>query len=386
MRSIALGVCIALLGSAASAATPRPAPCDRLSTFQDPGRHGPPVAADFRVEGALDGALDPATAARLRAVFDRGLAASPGVSSITVAVAIPGRGVWTARQRAPDDPPDALHWWASAGKMLTAATILQLADEGKLALTDPVSRWVAGVPNGDLITVEHLLDHTSGLYSANEDPEVHRLARRLSFEDRLAVIVRHGPLFCPGAHWRYSNTGYDLLGRIIERVDGRPYAQAVTARIIAPLGLTHARILTPDDAAPDLAPITPPGLDRRFDPTEAGPAGALAASAPDTIRILQALLGSQLLKPETTARLLAEPFPMFDPGTFYGLGMMLYDIPDAPRNLYWIGHGGGAPGVGAQVAWSPHDGAFVAVAITGEGSPQAFANALLKALSPPGAA
>jgi D-alanyl-D-alanine carboxypeptidase len=380
MKPVELGLCFALLAGAAAAG---PAPCDRTKAFQDPGRHIPAAAADFQVGGALDGALDPETAARLRAVFDRGLAASPGVSSITVAVGVPGRGVWTAQQRAPDDPPAALHWWASAGKMLTAATVLQLADEGKLALTDPVSRWVDGVPNGHIITVEQLLNHTSGLYSANEDPEVHGLARRLSFEDRLAVIVRHGPLFCPGAHWRYSNTGYDLLGRIIERVDGRPYAQAVTARILTPLGLTRARILTPDDTARDLAPITAPGTDRRFDPTEAGPAGALAASAPDTIRILQGLLGSKLLKPETTARLLAEPYPMFDPGTFYGLGLMLYDIPDKPRNLYWIGHGGGAPGVGAQVSWSPHDGAFVAVALTGEGSPQAFANALLRALAPP---
>lgn len=383
MKAAGLILWAALAAARADAADYKPVRCGHAAPYVGGGVHAPATAQDFRSQGALDGVFDPQTSARLQAVFDRGLAASPGVKAITVTVAAPGRGVWTAQRAAPGDPPAALYWWASAGKMFTAATILQLADEGKLSLADPASKWIADVPNGDAVTVEHLLNHTSGLFSANEDLVVRREDRPLSFEDRVKVAARHGAMFCPGERWRYSNTGYDLLGRIIEKVDGRPYAEAVTARIVRPLGLKSTRILVQGGVFADVAVISPPGAARPFDPTQPGPAGAVVASSPDMVAFLQALLDGRILKPESTASLLRTPYPMFDPGTFYGLGLMLYDIPAQPSHLYWIGHSGGAPGVAAQVAWSPRDKAFVAVALTGEGSPAAFANALLKALPAP---
>jgi len=383
MKAAGLILWATLTAASAGAADYEPVRCGHVAPYAGVGVHASATAEDFQSRGSLDGVLNPQTVARLQAAFDRGLAASPGVKAITVAVAVPGGGVWTVQRPAANDPPAPLYWWASAGKMFTAATILQLADEGKFSLSDPVSKWIGGVPNGEVVTVEHLLNHTSGLFSANEDLVVRREDRPLSFEDRLKVAARHGAMFCPGERWRYSNTGYDLLGRIIEKVDGRPYAEAVTARIVTPLGLKSTRILTQGGPAADLAAILPPGATKPFDPTQPGPAGAVVASSPDMIAFLQALLGARVLKPETTASLLRTPYPMFDPGTFYGLGLMLYDIPARPSNLYWIGHSGGAPGVAAQVAWSPRDKAFVAVALTGEGAPAAFANALIKAVAAP---
>lgn len=383
MRGVGLILWAMLVAGSACAADYRPVLCDHGRPYAGLAVHASASHDDFRSQGVLGGALDLPTVARLQAAFDRGLAASPRMRAITVSVAIPGRGLWTTQRQVPGDPPAPLYWWASAGKMFTAATVLQLADEGKLSLSDPVSKWVVGVPNGDVITVENLLNHTSGLFSANEDVVVRREDRPLSFDDRLKVAARHGAMFCPGELWRYSNTGYDLLGRIIEKVDGRPYAEAVTARIVRPLGLKQTRILVQGGAHADVPVILPPGDAKPFDPTQPGPAGAVVASAPDMIRFLQALLDAEILKPETTAGLLRTPYPMFDPGTFYGRGLMLYDIAAQPSNLYWIGHSGGAPGVAAQVAWSPRDKAFVAVALTGEGAPAAFANALLRALASP---
>ncbi len=383
MKATGLILWAVMAAASANAADYKPVRCDQAAAYVGGGIHAPAKVEDFRSQGDLGGVFDAQTSARLQAGFDRGLAASPGVKAITVTVAAPGRGVWTAQRAAPGDPPAALYWWASAGKMFTAATILQLADEGKLSLSDPVSKWIAGVPNGGVVTVAQLLNHTSGLFSANEDLVVQREDRPLSFEDRLKVAARHGAMFCPGERWRYSNTGYDLLGRIIEKADGRPYAEAVTARIVKPLGLRSTRILVQGGTFADVAAIVPPGAAKPFDPTQPGPAGGVVASSPDMIAFLQALLGARILKPETTASLLRTPYPMFDPGTFYGLGLMLYDIPGQPSNLYWVGHSGGAPGVAAQVAWSPRDKAFVAVALTGEGAPAAFANALLKALPAP---
>lgn len=116
-------------------------------------------------------------------------------------------------------------------------------------------RLADAVPNGDAVTVEQLLAHTSGLFSANEDQQVHDARRYHTPAENLAVARRHGALLCPGARWRYSNTGYDLLGEIIARVDGRPFPAAIAARIIAPLGLTRLRVLTPGETARDIVDV-----------------------------------------------------------------------------------------------------------------------------------
>ncbi|CAN7156244.1 serine hydrolase [Phenylobacterium sp. LjRoot225] len=333
--------------------------------------------------GSLSGALAPETAARLQAALARGLAASPGVRSIAVAVAAPGQGRWSGGRSAPDDPPDALPYWASAGKMFTAVVVLQLAEEGKLSLGDPVSRWIPGVPNGDVVTIEHLLAHTSGLFSVNEDLQVRRRGGPLTLEETVRVAAKHGAMSCPGERWRYSNTGYMLLGDVIARVDGRSYADAVRARIVAPLGLRRTRVLAPGES---VAGVVPPRSGKLSEPSqdlaEPGPAGPIAASPDDMVAFLQALLGGGLLR-RPGADLMAQLYPMFDAGTFYGQGLMVYDAPDQDGRLFWIGHSGGAPGVNAIVVWSPRDQAFAAVSLSGEGASAAFANALLKALAVP---
>jgi D-alanyl-D-alanine carboxypeptidase len=103
------------------------------------------------------------------------------------------------------------------------------------------------------------------------------------------------------------------------------------------------------------------------------------------ITFLDALLAGRLL-PQPIPRMGAQLYPMFDPGAFYGLGLMVYDVTEPDGRLFWVGHSGGAPGVSAIVVWSPRQAAFAAVALSGEGSAAAFANALLKALDPPPAA
>jgi D-alanyl-D-alanine carboxypeptidase len=362
--------------------------------------HGQPLRAAPAlpdVRGAIDGTFDPAIAERLQQAAAKGQEAS-GAASMTVAVAVPGSGLWTSEtsetaargeraqrgQRGGQDtaaPP--LHYWASAGKTLVAVVVLQLVEEGKLALGDPVSRWIKNVPNGDAITIEQLLAHTSGLFSANEDKRVHEDHRYFTPGENLAVARKHGPLFCPGENWRYSNTGYDLLGMIVERVDGRPFQAAIAARIIAPLGLTRMRVLTPRDAPPDVAPLTST-MERPINPAWPGAAGSIVASADDMIRFWHALLGSRLLKAETVRRMFDRLYPMFTPVEFYGLGVMVYDLPETDGSkTMWLGHSGGTPGAGALVAYSPADRAFVAVALTGDGSAPAVANLLLRALRVP---
>jgi D-alanyl-D-alanine carboxypeptidase len=167
---------------------------------------------------------------------------------------------------------------------------------------------------------------------------------------------------------------------IIERVDGRPYPAAIHARIIAPLGLKRLRVLRPGDASSDVAQLIstkePP-----IDPSWPGAAGPIAGSADDMLRVWHALLTHRLLKADSVRNMFARLYPMFTPVEFYGLGVMCYDVPEADGSkTTWIGHGGGTPGANANAADSPADRAFVAVALTGDGSAPATANLLLRAL------
>jgi D-alanyl-D-alanine carboxypeptidase len=263
--------------------------------------------------------------------------------------------------------------------MLTAVAVLRLAEDKRLSLSEPIERYVDGVPNGDAITLEHLLAHTSGLFSANEDRQVRESGTVLTLAQELAILRRHGAMFCPGERWRYSNSGYALLGAVVEKVTGRPFNEAATALVLAPMRAGSLRVLAPGEAAEDVARLAP--ADPKavvVQPGRTGAAAPLAGLAADMNRLLQATLGPGLLSNEMRQRRLAKLYPMFDAGSFYGLGLMVYR--PTGSSIEWVGHGGGSPGANAISVWSPADQAFISVALTGDGSAAATANLLLKAL------
>ena len=136
---------------------------------------------------------------------------------------------------------------ASNTKTMTSAVVLQLAQEGKLALSDPVSKYVSGVPDGDNITVEELLKMRTGLYnytnsqqmatSLDNDP-----TREWKPQELLDIAFAQPANFAPDAEFEYSNTNYALLGMIIEKVDGKPLATAFQDRLFGPLGMTNTEL------------------------------------------------------------------------------------------------------------------------------------------------
>ena len=135
---------------------------------------------------------------------------------------------------------------ASNTKTMTAAVILQLAQEGKLSLSDPVSKYVPGVPNGDNITIAQLLEMRSGLYNYTNAPELSASIDRNPTKvwtpaELLAIAFAHPPNFPPGTKYEYCNTNYALLGLIIEKVDGRTLATAMQKRLFEPLGMQPHR-------------------------------------------------------------------------------------------------------------------------------------------------
>ncbi len=130
----------------------------------------------------------------------------------------------------------------SVTKQFTSAVILKLQEEKKLSVSDKLSKYFPGYPKGDSITIEHLLTHTSGIYNYTNDAnfmsnEVTKSASR----EKIMALFKDKPLdFSPGTNWNYSNSGYSLLGYIIEAVTKKPYYQAVRKYIFTPLHMTHS--------------------------------------------------------------------------------------------------------------------------------------------------
>ena len=131
---------------------------------------------------------------------------------------------------------------ASNTKTMTAAVIVLLAQENKLSLDDPVSKYVPDVPDGDKITITELLNMRSGLYTYDDDPDFWTVLERdptkvWSPAEVLAVAFKHPPYFPPGTDFHYSNTNYALLGLIAEKIEGKPLASCFQDRLFGPLGL-----------------------------------------------------------------------------------------------------------------------------------------------------
>ena len=205
--------------------------------------------------------------------------------------------------------PDLRFRAGSVTKTFVATVTLQLVGEGALSLDDTVEHWLPGlVPGGAAISVRQLLDHTSGLFDYTEDPRILApyLAGNLDFRWQPRQLVRigvsHPPLFPPGAAWSYSNTGYVLVGLIIEAATGHRLETELRRRIFRPLRLdatsfatgsaidgAHAHGYT--DLGSGLADIT--GLSQSW----AWAAGAVVSTADDLATFVGALLGGRLLSP-----------------------------------------------------------------------------------------
>lgn len=140
----------------------------------------------------------------------------------------------------------------SLGKQFTATAVMRLVDQGALAIADPLSRFFPGAPAAwHGITVRHLLTHTSGIPDYNDGLLDYR---RDYSEDELVAFAQSLPLdFPPGREWKYSNTGYILLGALVRRVSGRFYGEELREHVFAPLGMTSARVISEADIVPHRA-------------------------------------------------------------------------------------------------------------------------------------
>ncbi len=253
--------------------------------------------------------------------------------------------------------PKSRFYVASTGKMMTAVAILQLVDEGRIALDQPVSEilvpagTLARLPNWSTVTVQQLLRHTSGMpdYFDDDWQEAAVKDKRMlvDVEHALKGVLGEKPGAKPGAAYEYSNTNYALLGLILERLDGADLGAVLARRVFKPAGMSASSVGA-DPSQPNVASAhgsqgPPSAADNLIAYASRLGDGPVTTTAPDLGRFLGALLREQkLLKPATLQRMLTRS--QRERG--YGLGIEIYDTDWGPC----YGHNGSVTGFKAE-AW-----------------------------------
>jgi putative CocE/NonD family hydrolase len=284
-----------------------------------------------------------------------------GIPSMSLYVNDPNQGEWSLSSGL---APTARFRVGSVTKTFTAATVLSLAEEGLLGLDDSIEKYLPDmIPNGKNITIRQLLNHTSGLDEYLKAIDVYDDIERVwTPKELVAAGVSLGPLFAPGENWMYSNTGYIVLGLLIEAVTHSSYEQAIQTRFIEPLGLTntlvpkaeeadmipgnHARGYWDYDEDGELDDVT------EINQSAAWSAGIMISNSEDLGRWSQALYRSEILNDDS----MFSNFIDFGGPFLYGLGTMFYP----ERGL--IGHSGNIDGYTAGMFYLPeHDVAVTAL-------------------------
>jgi len=247
----------------------------------------------------------------------------------------------------------------SMGKAFTAAAVLKLADDHKLQLDDPVGKYVKDLPaSWQAVTLRQLLGHTSGIprYTALDDFDDVQ-SRLHHTPQQIFELVKDQPLeFTPGTRFRYDNTGYLLLGCVIEAASGLSYPDYVQQRLLAPLGLGDSAY---DDGHRVLPRTAQPYVDSAdevrkgppVDMSNTGAAGGLVSTVDDLLAWQRMLVQGRVLSAGSTAAMFS------DAGHGYGMGW--YVTKRFGRPVYE--HGGSLMGFHAMQAYYPDDGVTVIV-------------------------
>lgn len=343
----------------------------------------------------------PTAAARVAATLDSIAGTAVHDGRVAGLVAIVTRGTDTLAARAygsadvENDAPlsvDHVFQLASITKQFTAAAVLTLVDAGRVALDAPLARYLPDTPlgadpaTGRAVTVRELLSHTAGVPDYAESPRM-RAIRRLDVPpETLLTLVRGTPFyFAPGDQMRYSNTGFVLLGQLIERVSGERYAAYVETHVLRPAGLVHTRFCDPQALVSRLArgyAHTPAGLRPAafISPRVPWAAGGFCGTAGDLTTwnlAVHAARGGRVLSAASYAAMTRPATVTGDRRTRYGLGLQLDDV--AGRRA--VAHGGDIDGYTTYTAYLPDDSLSVTVLVNTQGPtrPDAVAATLVNA-------
>jgi CubicO group peptidase (beta-lactamase class C family) len=266
------------------------------------------------------------------------------------------------------DEPSTKFLIGSVTKTFTATAVLQLEEKGLLSLDDPIIKYLLGYPEktGSRITIRHLLSHTSGI------PEIAVALQQLGDITKprepidLIALFKDRPLdFAPGERYQYSNSGYVILGAIIEKVAGQSYYDYVRDHIFRPLGMKDSGYCEDYNDRPDFARGYVEGGDGQLMPASyvhpslGYAAGALYSTVDDMLKWDQALASEKILSRGSLAKMFS---PVKDG---YGYGWLITET-FGRRDIF---HGGGTPGFSAWIERWPDQRIFVTVLSNAGGAP-----------------
>ncbi|MFJ8525336.1 MULTISPECIES: serine hydrolase [Bacillus cereus group] len=243
----------------------------------------------------------------------------------------------------------------SVTKTFVATVLLQLAGENRLNLDDSIEKWLPGVIQGNgydgkQITIRQVLNHTSGIadYIQSKDFDIMDTKKSYTAEEFVKMGISLPPDFAPGKGWSYSNTGYVLLGILIEKVTGNSYAEEIEDRIIEPLDLSNTFLPGNSSVIPGTKHargyVQPDGASELKDVTYSNPGssdGEMISTADDLNKFFSYLLGGKLLKEQQLKQMLTTVPTGREGMDGYGLGIFETKLPNGVS--IW-GHTGGALG------------------------------------------
>ena len=281
--------------------------------------------------------------------------------------------------------PDHVFRIGSVTKQFTAAAILRLAEEGKLTLNDELTKFIPDYPTlGKRITVEQLLNHTSGIKSYTNMEAWDAQTRRKDFTPtELVDYFKSQPMeFEPGTDWNYNNSGYILLGFIIEKVSGKTYAEYIDEQFFKPLGMKNSYY-------GDVQPIIKNRADgysqggpngaythaEYLSMTQPYAAGSLLSTVEDLFTWTKAVHSGKVLKPESLKKAFTPYMLPNGYDTRYGYGWQIGNL----LGTATVEHGGGINGFLSILLYVPGEDVCVAMLSNCDCSPPSEAAAKMAA-------
>ena len=272
----------------------------------------------------------------------------------------------------------------SITKQFTAISILQLMEKGKLTLQDKITSHISGYPEvGNKITIEHLLTHTSGIVNITSMKNFPDLKRKDLKTDKVIDFFKNEPLeFEPGTKWSYSNSGYILLGHIVEKVSGLSYGKYLEENIFKPCHMTGSFLDNQSaiirNRASGYAKDSAQTINAEFiSMTIPHGAGGISSTAEDLYRWNRALVSYKLVTRSTLEKAFKRHQLRDGKYTDYGYGWFFLNIQGHPT----VEHGGGIEGFLASSIYLPKEDVFVAVLSNSTGQSPEFVSAKLAAVS-----
>lgn len=332
-----------------------------------------PAAGSARHEeaGPASDGLGPALTARLDRTI-REVREQAGIPGVVVGLWMPGKGSYVRATGVADTATgrpmaaDTSVRIGSETKTFTVTALLELVDDGRIALDDPIAKYVRGVPNGHRITLRQLAEMRSGLFPYTSNPDfIHDLEsdpeRTFTPRETLAYGFKHRNTFAPGAQFQYCNSNLVLLGLVIEKVGGQRLADFIHERVLGPAHLHHTLFPRGAKFPPphphgytDQTPSGEVADSTHWNPSWAWAAGAMISDLHDLRRWAPIVATGELLSRETQRQRL-KTLPTGFPGTSYGLGIF--------KTNGWIGHNGSIPGYETVTVYLPSKKATLVIMI-----------------------